>query len=127
MSKQKEPDHTTLNLVGTATVINGEIISKGDIRIDGTVTGTIKSEGKIVVGNSGKIEGDIFCKNADFSGKIKGKADVTELLTLKASSQFIGDIITDKLAIEPGARFSGTCSMEKNADASKVDNLNKKK
>lgn len=127
MSKQKEPDHTTLNLVGTATVINGEIISKGDIRIDGTVTGNIKSEGKIVVGNSGKIEGDIFCKNADFSGKIKGKADVTELLTLKASSQFIGDIITDKLAIEPGARFSGTCSMEKNADASKVDNLNKKK
>ncbi len=113
MTKHKEPDHTAINLVGTGTVIKGEINSKGDIRIDGKVIGQMRSEGKIVIGNSGSVEGDIFCVNADFSGKVNGKADVKELLTLKASSVFLGDIITNKLAIEPGANFSGTCSMDK--------------
>lgn len=122
----KEPDHTALNLVGSATIINGEITSKGDIRIDGSVIGKIKSEGKIVIGNTGKVDGEMFCANADFSGKIKGKANVNELLTLKASAEFVGDIITDKLAIEPGAIFSGTCSMDKETDTKKALNTNKK-
>lgn len=111
MTKPKEPDHTTINLVGTGTTINGEIISKGDIRVDGKIIGQVRSEGKIVIGSSGVIEGDVFCVNADISGKVTGKAEMAELLMLKASSVFIGDIITDKLTIEPGATFSGTCSM----------------
>lgn len=115
MTKQKEPDHTAINLVGTGTTIKGEITSKGDIRVDGKVIGQMRSEGKIVIGNSGVVEGDIFCNNADLSGKINGKADVAELLTLKASSEFNGDIVTNKLSIEPGAKFSGTCSMDKEA------------
>jgi len=69
------------------------------------------TKGKLVVGPSGSITGDIQCKNADISGKIEGKISVSELLTLKASSKFTGDIITGKLAIEPGAIFTGTCSM----------------
>lgn len=113
MTKPKEPDHTTINLVGTGTTINGEIISKGDIRVDGKIIGQVRSEGKIVVGSSGVIEGDVFCVNADISGQVTGKAEMAELLMLKASSVFIGDIITDKLTIEPGAKFSGTCSMGK--------------
>ncbi len=115
MAKQQEPDHSSINLVGTGTTIKGEISSKGDIRVDGKVIGQIRSEGKVVIGSTGVIEGDVFCKNADFSGNIKGKADISELLTLKASAVFMGDIITNKLSIEPGARFSGTCSMDKEA------------
>ncbi len=117
MTKHKEPDHTAINLVGTGTTIKGEITSKGDIRVDGKVVGQMRSEGKIVIGNSGVVEGDIYCNNADFSGKVNGKADVSELLTLKASSVFLGDIITNRLAIEPGAMFSGTCSMDKETKA----------
>ncbi len=113
MAKHKEADHTAINLVGAGTTIKGEIDSKGDIRVDGKIIGEVRSKGKIVVGDSGVIEGDIYCANADFSGKIDGKADVSELLSLKASALFSGDIITNKLSIEPGARFSGTCSMEK--------------
>ncbi len=113
MTKHKEPDHTAINLVGTGTTIKGEIISKGDIRVDGKIIGQVRSEGKIVIGTSGMVEGDIYCINADFSGKVNGKAEVTELLSLKESSVFLGDIITNKLSIEPGAKFSGTCSMDK--------------
>ncbi len=126
MTKQKEPDHTAINLIGTGTTIKGEITSKGDIRVDGKIIGQVRSEGKIVVGNSGLIEGEMFCENADVSGKIEGKAEITELLTLKASSIFTGDIITNKLAIEPGAKFSGTCSMDKDT-ASKNQTISDKR
>lgn len=91
------------------------------------VIGQMRSEGKIVIGNSGVVEGDIYCFNADFSGKVNGKADVKELLTLKASSVFLGDIITNKLAIEPGAKFSGTCSMDKGPDVQNAATSDKKK
>lgn len=127
MTKHKEPDHTAINLVGTGTVIKGEINSKGDIRVDGKVIGEMRSEGKIVIGNSGVVEGDIYCSNADFSGVINGKANVKEVLTLKASSTFFGDIIANKLAIEPGASFSGTCSMDKETDTTNQTGGNTKK
>lgn len=113
MAKQPEPDHTSINLVGAGTTIKGEIFSNGDIRIDGSILGTVESKGKVIVGNTGVVEGDIICQNADFSGQIKARVEVAELLTLKASSKLFGEIITSKLAIEPGAVFTGSCTMEK--------------
>jgi cytoskeletal protein CcmA (bactofilin family) len=65
----------------------------------------------LVVGVSGSIDGETFCQNADISGTVRGKITISELLSLKASSKLTGDIITNKIAIEPGATFSGSCSM----------------
>ena len=113
MAKSNEAEHTSINLIGTGTTIKGEINSNGDIRIDGTLIGHVHSKGKIVVGNTGVVEGEVYCQNADFSGNIKAKVQVSELLTLKATSRLNGEIITNKLSIEPGARFTGTCSMDK--------------
>lgn len=113
MAKNIEAEHTSINLIGNGTTIKGEIKSNGDIRIDGTLVGQVYSKGKIVVGNTGVIEGEIYCQNADFSGNIKAKVEVSELLTLKATSRLTGEIVTNKLAIEPGARFTGNCTMDK--------------
>jgi cytoskeletal protein CcmA (bactofilin family) len=113
MAKQTDSDHTSINLVGTGTTIKGEITSNGDIRIDGTLIGQVRSKGKVIVGNTGVVEGEVFCQNADLSGNLKAKVEVTELLTLKASARLHGEIITNKLAIEPGAKFTGTCTMER--------------
>lgn len=113
MAKVIESEPTSINLVGAGTVIKGNIVSNGDIRIDGNLVGTIESKGKVVVGSTGSIEGDVVCTNADISGSVKGKVTVAELLTLKATSGVEGDIIIGKLVIEPGAMFEGKCSMEK--------------
>ncbi len=126
MAKHNETDHTAINLVGTGTTIKGEINSKGDIRVDGKIIGEVRSKGKIVVGDTGVIEGDVYCSNADFSGRLDGTADVSELLSIKASAILSGDIITTRLSIEPGARFSGTCSMGKD-DAPASQDKNKQK
>lgn len=112
MAKVKETEMPSINLLGSGTTVKGEIRLNGDFRIDGTLIGTIECRGKIVVGASGVIEGEITCQNADFSGQIKAQVKVAELLTLKESARFTGDILTNKLAIEPGAKFSGTCQME---------------
>ena len=111
MAKNNEPESTSINLIGAGTVIQGDIKSNGDIRIDGTLIGSLNVKGKLVIGTSGNIDGETICQNADVSGSIKGKITVNELLSLKSSAKLTGDIVTNKLAIEPGANFSGTCSM----------------
>lgn len=112
MVKNNLPDTPSINLLGAGTVLKGDITSSGDFRIDGTMVGSINSKGKIIVGTTGKIEGEVICQNADISGEVKANLTVTELLTLKATAKIHGDIRTGKLAIESGANFSGTCSME---------------
>lgn len=111
MVKNSPTENQSVNLIGAGTHIAGDITTNGDMRVDGTLTGTINVKGKLVVGTSGSIEGEVICQNADVSGTIKGKIGVAELLALKASAKLMCDIITNKIAVEPGATFSGSCSM----------------
>ena len=111
MARNNENDGHSVNLIGTGTRIKGNINSEGDIRIDGTLIGKINSKGKVVVGSTGLVEGEINCQNADISGTVKIKITVADVLLLKPTAELSGDIITNKLAIESGATFSGTCSM----------------
>jgi cytoskeletal protein CcmA (bactofilin family) len=114
MAKYNEVDNTTINLISNGTDITGDIISNGDIRIDGTLKGSLNTKGKVVIGTTGKISGEVFCKNSEVSGIVEGKITVGQLLNLKASSKILGDIATSKLSIEPGAKFSGNCKMSDN-------------
>jgi len=111
MAKNNINETASRNLLGADTTVKGDIESNGDFRIDGTLIGSISSKGKVVVGSTGNVEGEIKCQNADISGKVKANVTVAELLSLKASAKFSGEITTGKLAIEPGAKFSGSCNM----------------
>jgi cytoskeletal protein CcmA (bactofilin family) len=111
MAKFIENEPTSHNTINAGTEILGDINSNGDIRLDGILTGNVNAKGKLVVGESGKVKGIINCRNADIFGTIEGKLNVSELLSLKANAQIIGDIITNRLAIEPGCKFTGNCNM----------------
>jgi cytoskeletal protein CcmA (bactofilin family) len=111
MAKYNETDNTTINLISIGTDITGDIKSNGDIRIDGSLKGNLNTKGKVVIGPTGKVNGEVVCKNSEVSGMIEGKITVVQLLNLKASSKILGDIATSKLSIEPGAIFSGSCKM----------------
>jgi cytoskeletal protein CcmA (bactofilin family) len=100
-----------LNIIGAGTMVEGVINCDGDIRIEGHVKGTVKSKAKIVIGNSGSVEGDLFCENADISGKIFGSVEVTEMVFLKSTAYLEGDITTTKFVVEAGAKFNGNCRM----------------
>jgi cytoskeletal protein CcmA (bactofilin family) len=101
----------SINKIVAGTVIKGDIEAKDDFRINGTLIGTIRSSGKVVLGASGSIEGEMICLNAVVEGKVKGKVQVKELLSLSESARIEGDIQTGSLSIEPGAVFTGSCIM----------------
>ncbi len=111
MAKNLDPQAPARNRIGPETTIRGDIISEGNFRLDGILEGSIDTQGKVVVGDKGLIQGEVFCQNADVEGTIKGKIQVTQLLALKATAKIHGDLLVDKLSIEPGANFTGTCKM----------------
>ncbi len=104
-------DPTQLNQIKAGTIITGEIITEGLIRIDGKLNGNLSTAGKLFIGPTGEIIGDIKCKQADIEGKVEGKILVSDLLSLKSTANIKGEIQTQKLAIETGAVFNGTCAM----------------
>lgn len=101
----------SVNLIGGGTKIVGDITSAGDVRIDGHLVGNIVISGKFVLGATGLVEGNITSVNADLSGEVKGIVNVSEMLSLKSTAKINGDIETSKLMIEPGALFTGSCTM----------------
>jgi cytoskeletal protein CcmA (bactofilin family) len=112
MAKLNEVETTAaINLISTGTEITGNIPSTGDIRIDGNLNGNLNTRGKVVIGPSGRVKGEVVCKNLEVSGTIEGKVAIENLLNLKASSKINGEIMTSRLSIEPGAKFTGTCKM----------------
>tara|TARA_B110000091_G_C13643617_1_gene402314 strand:- start:452 stop:883 length:432 start_codon:yes stop_codon:yes gene_type:complete len=127
MARNNEVENPAINIIRKGTEIKGDVTCAGDIRIDGVLNGTLTSEGKVVVGQSGIIEGEVTCKNADISGNIKANIVVRELLQLKATANITGDINTNKLSIEPGANFTGTCNMGSVVKGINNDGRNEKK
>jgi len=111
MAKSNDVAPAIFNQIVSGTEITGDIKADGDLRIDGVLNGNLLTKGKLVIGTTGIITGEIRCKNADVEGKIEGQIAVTDLLTLKNTALINGDITTSKLAIQPGAKFTGNCNM----------------
>lgn len=103
------------NQIKNGTAITGDLTSESDARIDGIISGNLKVKGKIIIGNTGKVTGDISCAFCEISGNVKGKLIIENSLTLKSTSVFTGEISAKKLIIEPGAVFNGSCKMDSNA------------
>lgn len=100
-----------INMIGVGTTIEGSINSSENIRFDGNLVGNLNTKGKVFIGQSGRVNGEIRCKNCEVEGIVDGKVVVEELLSLRSMSKLYGEIKTGKLAIEPGATFTGKCDM----------------
>ncbi len=115
------------NIIAKNTSIIGDITSEGDFRIDGSVEGTITTQGRVVIGVEGIISGNVQCTNADIEGSFSGKLIVSELLSLKNTAKIKGEVFINKLLVEPGATFNATCEMKsgvkelKNNDSQKAE------
>lgn len=99
----------SVSRISAGTVIKGEIQSPYDLRIDGTFEGKIQTKGRVVIGESAIIKGDIICENIDLWGKVEGDLFVKDTLALKDGCKMNGNINISRLAVELGATFNGTC------------------
>lgn len=109
--------------ISAGTTFKGEIITSGDIRIDGNFDGRLSSKGRLVIGEGAQVNGDIICQNIDSSGKMsKVKIYVADTLSLKSGSSVDGDIHYKRLQVELDAKIKGGLTVLSDADFDKVAN-----
>jgi len=99
------------NIIGKGTILTGDLETFGNLRVEGKLNGNIKSKSKIAFGQSSEVDGSVLAQNAEIAGHVTGMVEIAETLVLKASAVIDGDIITNKLLVESGAVFNGSCKM----------------
>ncbi|MBO5974897.1 MAG: polymer-forming cytoskeletal protein [Paludibacteraceae bacterium] len=99
------------NMLAVGSKIKGDFIADSNFRIDGTFEGNIQCSGKVIVGETGNVIGNLICSTAEIMGTVEGTLTISELLSLKSTAKVTGDIKTKILSIEPKAYFSGNCDM----------------
>ena len=108
---EKQFSSSSATLISPGTILNGDILSETDLRIDGTVKGNIKCSAKIIIGSTGFVDGNVEGANADITGKVQGNVVVKEFLQLRGSCNVTGNLTAAKLQIDPTATFNGQCQM----------------
>ena len=110
----------SISRISAGTVIKGEILSPTDIRIDGTFEGKVTSKGRVVLGETAIVKGDIVCTNIDLWGKVEGNIYVKDTLSLKEGCTVNGNLHIRRLSVELGATFNGSCRTITEAEFDKL-------
>lgn len=95
----------------SGTTIKGEVSSSGNLYFNSKLNGRLSNTGKLSIGAKAVIEGEVEGKVVHVEGEVKGMITVSDVLVLKSTAKIEGDIVTDKLIVEDGARMNGNCSM----------------
>lgn len=111
MANQTRTVQDQVNLVGEGTVFEGTVRAESDVRASGRIVGTLEVEGKTMIAEEGKVEGEIIATNVEIAGQVQGEIHVEERLVLKSTARVDGTIETDRLVVEEGAQFTGECEM----------------
>jgi cytoskeletal protein CcmA (bactofilin family) len=97
----------------------GELRFDQSFRVDGKVNGAIRSEGDLVVGEKGVIEGEVQVGRLFVSGVVRGEVQVTKRLSIHARGRVEGEVRAAALVVEEGGVLEGHCAM--GADAKAAD------
>lgn len=95
------------NVIGKGTVIAGNIITDGDLKIEGKVQGDVTTKTTLIVAEGSVIEGNLIAQHAEIAGRVHGTVQATGLLTIKSTGTIDGDVITMNLNVEAGSTFTG--------------------
>lgn len=104
-----EQRNNAFNLIAGGTEINGDIVTNGDLRIDGKVMGNVTCNAKLVIGDQGFVVGNLHCYTGEISGTVEGRITSSEILQLNKGANVTGDIESVRFVVEDGASISGNC------------------
>jgi len=108
--------------IGKSVVIKGELSGSEDLYVDGTVEGTIQLQGNnLIIGPNGHVHADVNAKGVVVQGKLEGNIRASERAELRKSAVIVGDIATQRIAIEDGAYFKGKVDIQKEAAKPNVE------
>ena len=103
----------TATIIQTGTLVDGNISTLHNIRIDGEVKGTVSAGGRLIVGKTGTVGGGIQCDNAIIEGAVTGNVYVDAFLEVKSSAVIVGDICAEDADIKSGAKIEGNIKVKK--------------
>jgi len=102
-------------VIGHESVITGTVSTKGSLKIDGLVNGGIDQADAVIIGDTGKIVGDVTAQTVIVSGEVEGNIHSYISIELMEEGKIKGDIKTSQISINEGAFFEGNVTMEKTA------------
>lgn len=102
-------------IVGSDTVIKGEIVSKGTVRIDGRFEGSLAAD-CVIIGEEGTILGDVAAKSLIAAGRLTGNVHSSDSVEIQPKGEICGDIYALRLTVADGGLFEGRSYMQKNRE-----------
>lgn len=108
-----------LTVIGPEAVFHGSMTARGSLRVEGQMEGNISEAQEVVVGQGGRVRGNISAENVVVGGEVTGDVVCSVRLELKSGARVNGDIRSPKLLIEEGAVFDGACAMSDASQAHK--------
>ena len=111
MFGKKENIGRVETIISTGTEIKGDVSTEGTVRVDGLVDGHILKAHGVIIGEAGKLTGDVKAESIVIGGEVSGNVDASANLELLATAKVYGDIKTQMLSIQEGAVFEGKCTM----------------
>ena len=102
-----------LSILGPGARVKGELEVDGVIKIQGTVDGTVRARGQVLVVKGGKVQGDIFGREVVVGGEVQGGVFADERAEIQATSVIQGDITTPQITVLEGGTINGKINMAK--------------
>ena len=99
------------SVIGKKTVVEGTLTGNELLRIDGLVKGKVLSEGRVIIGRDGKVEGEVRASEIFVGGIIEGELYAYGKVEANATGRIFGDIHTACLIVDENAVFEGRCEM----------------
>lgn len=127
-NKEEDVKKDEINTIfGQETEFEGKLNTKGSIRIEGTVTGTVTADGDIFVGEAGTVNSNIEARKVVIAGKVEGNVVAKDKLEILETGVLKGDLKAKKLVVEEGAKFIGKSAPLKNGEQKTTNVKNKSK
>ena len=101
------------SVIGRKTEIEGTLRGYELLRIEGLVKGDVVSDGKVIVGRDGRVEGKITAVEIYVGGVVHGKLYASGKVEANGTGRIYGDIVTKALIVDENALFEGRCKMLK--------------
>lgn len=99
--------------------LSGELQFETTFRVHGSFTGTVSSEGDLIVGEGGELDGQLQVGDLFVSGIVRGRITARKKVHIAATGRVYAEIETPTLIIDEGAFFEGNCSMPRGAEGKK--------
>ena len=122
-SDQSQAIHT---LLGKGTLWKGEVhAGLNSLRIEGSVEGSIQSEGEVTIAPTGNVKGTIEAKHLIVTGRIQGTFKIKECLEIHGTGYVEGDVEVGSLVVDEGGTLQGNCARRGIEKTEKVEKAEK--